>query len=75
MMAHIDNLENGSLRNTENLKCKKTADSVLLSLFMRTFGKYYNSHKPSTCLSGIMYCFKRYKVIGCVIVTFKDMKE
>ena len=30
------NLENGSFRNRENLQYKKTADSVLLSLFMRT---------------------------------------
>ena len=38
--------KNGSFRNRENLKYKKTADSVLLSLFMKTNGKCYNSHAP-----------------------------
>ena len=34
-----NNLEkNGSYRNRENLQYKKTADSVLLSLFTRTNG-------------------------------------
>ena len=37
---------NGSFRNKENLQYKKTADSVLLSLFMRTNGKCNNSHAP-----------------------------
>ena len=31
-----NNRENGSFGNRENLQYKKTADSVLLSLFMRT---------------------------------------
>ena len=39
--------------NTENLQYKKTADSVLLSLFMRTNGMCNNSHAPSTGLRGI----------------------
>ena len=38
--------KNGSFRNTENLRYMKTADSVLLSLFMRTNGKCNNSHAP-----------------------------
>ena len=46
--------KNGSLRNRENLQYKKTADSVLLSLFMRTNRKCNNSHAPSTGLSGIL---------------------
>ena len=33
---------------------KKTADSVLLSLFMRPNGKCNNSHAPSISLSGIL---------------------
>ena len=36
--------KNGSFRNKENLQYKKTADSVLLSLVMRTNGKCNNSH-------------------------------
>ena len=43
-----------SFRNIENLQNKKTADSVLLSLFMRTNGKCNNSHAPSTGLSHIL---------------------
>ena len=39
-------LKNGSLRNRVNLHYKKTADSILLSLFMRTNGKCNNSHDP-----------------------------
>ena len=38
--------KNGSFRNTENLQYKKTADSVLLSMFMRPNGKCNNSHAP-----------------------------
>ena len=45
--------KNGSFRNRENLQNKKTADSVLLSLFIETNGKCNNSHAPSTGLSGI----------------------
>ena len=39
-----NNLENGSFRNRENLHYKKTADSVLLGLFMRANEKCNNSH-------------------------------
>ena len=49
---------NGSLRNIESpvsLQYKKTTDSVLLSLFMRTNGKCNNTHAPSTGLSGILF--------------------
>ena len=46
--------KNGSFRNRENLQYKKTADSVLLSLFLRTNGKCTNSHASSTGLSGIL---------------------
>ena len=42
----INYLVNGSFRNKENLQYKKTTDSVLLSLFMRTNGKCNNSHVP-----------------------------
>ena len=42
--------KNRSFRNRENLKYKKTTDSVLLSLFMRTNEKCNNSHAPSTGL-------------------------
>ena len=45
-----------SLRNRENLQYKKTTDSVLLYLFMRTNGKCNNSHTPSTGFSGV-FCF------------------
>ena len=38
--------KNRSFRNRENLQYKKTAGSVLLSLFMRTNGKCNNSHAP-----------------------------
>ena len=30
---------------------------------------------PNTGLNGILYCSKRYKMIGRVIVTFNDIKE
>ena len=36
--------KDGFFRNRENLHFKKTADSVLLNLFMRTNGKCNNSH-------------------------------
>ena len=36
-------LKKGAFRNRENLQYKKRADSVLLSLFMRTYGKCNNS--------------------------------
>ena len=38
--------KNGSFRNRENLQLKKTADSVLLNLFMRTNGKCNISYAP-----------------------------
>ena len=47
--------KNGSFGNRENLQYKKTADSVLLRLFMRTNGKCNNSDTPSTGLSGIVF--------------------
>ena len=46
MLKWLNNLENGSLRNIENLQYKKSADSVFLSLFMRTNGNCNNSHDP-----------------------------
>ena len=45
--------KNGYFRYRENLQNKKTADSVLLSLFIKINGKCNNSHAPSTGLSGI----------------------
>ena len=54
LLRPLNNLENGSFSNRENLQYKKTADSALLSLFMRTNGKCNNSHAPSTGLSGIL---------------------
>ena len=42
----INNLENRSFRNRESLQNKKTADSVLLSLFIRSNGTCSNSHVP-----------------------------
>ena len=47
-------LENRSFRNTENLQFKKTEDSVLLNLFMRTNGKCNNFNASSTYLSRIL---------------------
>ena len=38
--------KNGSFRNRDNLQYKKTADSLILSLFMRTNGKFNNAHAP-----------------------------
>ena len=40
--------KNGSFRNRENLQYKKTAFSVLLSMFMfmKTNGKCNNPHAP-----------------------------
>ena len=35
----LNNPENGSFKNRENLQYKKTADLVLLSVFMSTNGK------------------------------------
>ena len=52
--ASLNSLKNGSFRNRENLQYRKTAYSVLLSLFMRTNGKNNNSHAPITVLSGIL---------------------
>ena len=46
--------KNGSFRNRENLQYKKTANSGVLRLFMRTIGKCNNSHAPSTGLRGIL---------------------
>ena len=46
LLPPLNNLENGSVRNRENLQYKKTADSVLLSLFMRNNEKCNNSHVP-----------------------------
>ena len=46
MSMQVNNLENRSFRNRENLQYKKTADSVSLSLFMGTNGSYNNNHAP-----------------------------
>ena len=46
LLRPLNNLEKGSFRNRENLQYKKTADSVLSSLFMRTNGKCNNSQVP-----------------------------
>ena len=46
LLRPLNNQKNGSVRNRENLQYKKTAGSVLLSLFMRTNGKCNNSHVP-----------------------------
>ena len=55
LLRPLNNLENRSFRDRENLQYyKKTADSVLLSLFMRTTGKCNNSYAPSTGLSRIL---------------------
>ena len=43
MYSLQNHLKNVSFRNKENLHYKITADSVLLSLFMRTNGKCNNS--------------------------------
>ena len=43
-LGMLNYLENGSFRNRENLIYKKTAESVLLSLFMGTNGKCNNSY-------------------------------
>ena len=45
-LTYLNNLQNGSFRNRENLRYKKTADLVLLSLFMTTNGKCKNYHAP-----------------------------
>ena len=45
--------KNGSFRNRENLHYKKTADSVLLSLFMSINGKCNSSYAPSKAI----FCF------------------
>ena len=45
-MVSSNNRKNRSFRNRENLQYKKTADSVKLSLFMRTNRKYNDSHTP-----------------------------
>ena len=41
-----NNLEKTDPSEIENLQYKKTADSVVLRLFMRTNGKCNNSHAP-----------------------------
>ena len=38
--------KSGSFRNRVNLQYKQTADSVLMSLFMRTNGKCNYTHTP-----------------------------
>ena len=42
----LNNLEKNDPLEIENLQYKKTADLVLLSLFMETNGKWNNSHAP-----------------------------
>ena len=44
LLRLLNNLENGSFRNRVSLQYKKTIDSVILSLFMRSNGKCNNSH-------------------------------
>ena len=47
MQCFLNNLENTPSESEKTYnKYKKTADSVLLSLFMRTNGKCNNSHAP-----------------------------
>ena len=53
-MKYQNKLEDVSFRNRENLQYKKTVDSVLMSLFMRTYGKCNNAHAPSSSLSSIL---------------------
>ena len=43
----LNNLENGSIRNRENLQYYKLADSVSMRLLMRSDGKCSNVHAPS----------------------------
>ena len=59
LLLPLNNLENGSFRNTENLQDKKIAGSILLSLFMRTDRKCNNFTPSSTCLSGILFSVKQ----------------
>ena len=48
----------------ENPQNKKTADSVLLSLFMRTNGKCNNFHAPRTGPSGILLSIRAQLIPG-----------
>ena len=41
----LNNLEKGSFRNRENLQYNKTADSILLSLLIRTNGYDFMDEK------------------------------
>ena len=43
-----NSLEKTDPSEIENLQYKKTADSVILSLFVRTNGKCNNSHAPAS---------------------------
>ena len=55
LLRILNNLENRPFRNRENLQYKKTADSILLSLFMRNNGKCNNCHAA-------MHRLKQYSV-------------
>ena len=52
--------KNGSVRNRENLQYKKMADSVLLSLFMRTNGNCNNFV--------LFFYFVCYLLNGCMLL-------
>ena len=56
----LKNLEKRILQKQREPIYTKTADSVLLSLFMRTNGKCNNYHAPSTGLSGILLSVRTY---------------
>ena len=75
--------KNGSLRNRENLQYMKTANSVLLSQFMRTNGNCNSPHAPSTSLNGVLLSistvcgwiwskFKFVRAFRIVIVSFRN---
>ena len=60
---------NGSFRNRENLQYKKTADSVLFSLFMRTNVKCNDSHAPPPHPP---HRLKRYSAFCQIQIFLKD---
>ena len=61
LIQFVHNLENSEIERTYSIR--KTANSVILSLSMRTNGKCNNSHSPSTKTNRNYKCFCNLRFI------------
>ena len=68
-----NNLENGSFRIRENLLYKKTADMVLMSLFMRIYGKCNSSYRAD--YEGMKQELKAFQKEFDELTKTEDVKE